>query len=179
MARKVKSFNSNEYEKELRTLEIKLSAYNSVLYHCSQIKEGLSSIEEVEKYLNTKTKFVNPRVSADAMGVLSLYETIEQLTASFSGLNMTAIIEDTSKNKPYKIFKIDNAFREYLRDKHTTYYTAEQSRQIERLEGVLEGLNSLETPYKTAIAYNRLNNAWEWVKQHTDNTIRENSRVLR
>jgi hypothetical protein len=175
-----RNFNKNQYDKEIRELDIKVSAYNSYLSKCYEIKEGLESREAVEKYLNGKTKFVNPRISADAMGVLSIYEDIVQLEGIIEGINHSALIENTKGNNKPKSYKIDPSFREHLRKVHTVFYTAEQTKQLNALESLLEGLNSLDIPFKESVLYNSREKVWLWAKQHTDNSlVQERVRSIR
>ena len=87
MAKRVKSFQKDRYDREIRELDNRLNAYNSYLQCLSEIKEGASTLDEVEAYLNKKTGFVNPRMSADAMGVLTPYEKAVDFEALFIGIN--------------------------------------------------------------------------------------------
>lgn len=172
MARRVKHFNNHSFDKDLRNLEIKMAAYNSYIYNCSQIKEGASSLDEVEKYLNQKTGFVNPRMSADAMGVLEPYTKAVELENNFMGIDMSALEESTTKSGR-KIYKIRTDYIDLLKDRHTTYYTSEQSKSIDALEKAIKSLNQLETPFKSALMYNNREQEWVWSKQHTDNSLIE------
>ena len=171
MARRVRYFKNTEFDKELRTLEIKMSAYNSYIYYCDLIKKGAISIDEVEKYLNQKTGFVNPRMSADAMGVLDAYSKAVELENNFTGIDMTAL--DASINKSGRmIYKIKPSYIDLLKEKHTVYYSAEQSKSIEILEKAVGMLNELDSPFKSALGYNTRDGRWVWHKQHTDNNLR-------
>lgn len=170
MALREKYFKKHEYEKAVRELEIKTSAYNSYLLFCGKIKEGAETLEEVESYLNGKTGFVNPRMSADAMGVLDEYEKLVQLEATFMGLNK-AVLSESKKGKWSVSYEVSKEHIESLRDDYTVYYTAEQSKQIDALEKTLKSLNQLDVPFKSAVLYNRRDNEWVWAKQHTDNYL--------
>jgi hypothetical protein len=165
-------FRKQEFERAVRELEIKTSAYNSYLLFCGKIKEGAETIEAVEEYLNGKTGFVNPRMSADAMGVLEDYEKIVQLEATFMGLNK-AVLSESKKGKWSKVYQVSEEHIESLKEAYTVYYTAEQSKQINALEKTLKGLNELDVPFKSALIYNRRDSEWVWAKQHTDNNLQE------
>jgi hypothetical protein len=115
MERRERSYNAKEFDRVLRELEIKVSAYNSYLHFCGTIKEGAESLEDVEKYLNEKTGFVNARVSADAMGVLDVYEKIVQLENTFLGLNK-AILSESKRGKFNKTYEISKEHIESLRE---------------------------------------------------------------
>jgi hypothetical protein len=175
MPRIVKQFHSDRYEKELRAVEIKLSAYNSYLYYCHQVNEGLESIDEVEVYLNAKTKFVNPRMSADAMGVLDIYQKIVELSNLWLGLD-TSAIEEAQTKKPYKVYKIREDFKELIKSRYTDLYSIEESKQIQALEKALEGINKLDLPFRKAIVFHNREHTWSWAKQFTDNAIGERRR---
>jgi hypothetical protein len=178
MPRKVKSFDKTGRDRELGELDNRLSAYNSLLHHLSQIKEGATTLDEVEAFLNAKTGFVNPRVSADAMGVLEPYSKAIDLSNLIEGLNHTALVERKT-SKPYKVYAIDPKYKALVEEKYTTYYTAEQSKQIEALEKAIDAINKLDTPFKEALNYNRRDKTWIWAKQHTNNTISEIDRFKR
>lgn len=170
MERRERSYNAKEFDRVLRELEIKVSAYNSYLHFCGTIKEGAESLEDVEKYLNEKTGFVNARVSADAMGVLDVYEKIVQLENTFLGLNK-AILSESKRGKFNSTYEISNDHIESLREQYRTYYSIPETKQLNELDKAIKMLNALDIPFKQAMAYNRLDNKWVWVKQHTDNTL--------
>lgn len=170
MERRERSYNAKEFERVLSELEIKVSAYNSYLHFCASIKEGAESLEDVERYLNEKTGFVNARVSADAMGVLDVYEKIVQLENTFLGLNK-AILSESKKGKHSKTYQISKDHIESLREQYKTYYSIQETKQLNELDKALNLLNALDAPYKQAMAYNRSDQKWVWVKQYTDNNI--------
>lgn len=170
MERRERSYNAKEFDRVLRELEIKVSAYNSYLHFCGTIKEGAESLEDVEKYLNEKTGFVNARVSADAMGVLDVYEKIVQLENTFLGLNK-AILSESKRGEFNRTYEISKDHIESLREQYRTYYSIPETKQLNELDKALKMLNALDIPFKQAMAYNRLDNKWVWVKQHTDNTL--------
>lgn len=170
MKRRERSYNRAEFDRALRELEIKVSAYNSYLHFCGTIKQGAESIEEVEKYLNEKTGFVNARVSADAMGVLDVYEKIVQLENTFLGLN-TAILSVSKSGKNSKRYEISKEHIESLKEHYTTYYSVPETKQLDELDKAIKILNGLDVPFKQAMAYDRREQRWAWIKQHTDNTL--------
>lgn len=171
MAKRIKSFNKERYDREIRELDNRLNAYNSYLQCLSEIKEGASTLDEVEAYLNKKTGFVNPRMSADAMGVLAPYQKAVDFEALFTGINYTAL-DEVATTKPYKQYKIAPAYREMLSKTHTDYYTPEQGKQIDALEKALESLNRLTYPFVESVIYNSRDRSWHWSKQYTDANLR-------
>jgi hypothetical protein len=170
MERRERSYNGKELDRVLRELEIKVSAYNSYLHHCGTIKQGAETIEAVDQYLNEKTGFVNARLSADALGLLDVYEKIVQLENTFLGLN-TAILSASKKGKHSKIYQVSDEHIESLKQHYTTYYSVPETSQLNDLDKAIKILNALDVAFKSAIAYNRLTNEWVWAKQHTDNTL--------
>jgi hypothetical protein len=171
MAKRVKSFQKDRYDREIRELDNRLNAYNSYLQCLSEIKEGASTLDEVEAYLNKKTGFVNPRMSADAMGVLTPYEKAVDFEALFIGINYSAL-DEVNTSKPYKQFKIAPAYRDMLSKTHTVYYTPEESKQIDSLEKALDVLNKLTYPFVESVIYNSREKTWLWSKQYTDANLR-------
>lgn len=170
MERRERSYNAKEFDRVLRELEIKVSAYNSYLHFCGTIKEGAESLKDVESYLNEKTGFVNARLSADALGLLDVYEKIVQLENTFLGLN-TAILSASKRGKNSKQYEVSKEHIESLRERYRTYYSVPETTQLTDMDKALKILNSLDVPFKQALIYNRLEGRWIWAKQHTDNTL--------
>ena len=104
------------------------------------------------------------------MGVLDVYEKIVQLENTFLGLNK-AILSESKRGKFNKTYEISKDHIESLREQYKTYYSIPETKQLNELDKALKLLNALDVPFKQAMAYNRLDNKWVWVKQHTDNTL--------
>ena len=173
---KIKYYNSHEYEREVRILENKLSAYNKFLDKINELKPGAMTIEEVQKYLNGKTKFVNPLLSADAMGVKDLYNEAIDLESVWIGLNLNVLEKVSGEMTPAR-FKISGRYLDEVKEKHTTYYTPTQEKQIDSIEQAIEILNKLDLPYRASLAYHPTQQKWMWAKQHTDNNIAMNKPI--
>ena len=118
--------------------------------HAKELKEawlsfpGCSSISEVESYLNTKTKFVNTKLSATALGLEREYETIRLYAEE---IPLHAYTEDFSD--------IDPEFKQRQREKFTEYWSEEDSQQIQKIENKVKDFNSLPTALRRALFIDR------------------------
>jgi len=167
---RVRYFDNRAFDKDVSILENKVHAYNEYISKLNEIKKGASTTEEIQKHLNAKTKFVNPMLSADAMGVKDLYQSIIDLESLWFGMNLN-VLEKVSGDVLPARFKISTKYLDELREQHTRYYSPHQEKQIDNLESAVKILNKLEMPYRASLIYNSRENNWVWAKQHTDNNI--------
>jgi len=165
-----KYFNRHQYDKELTLLENKLQSYNLFLSKANEIKKGATTLEDVQKYLNGKTKFVNSTLSADALGLKEEYLELLNLESLWVGLNLNALDKVSGDVLPER-YKTNSKYLDELKEQHTVYYTPFQEKQIDTIEKALAILNKLELPFRESFAYNRMDKTWHWTKQHTDNNL--------
>lgn len=173
---KVKHFDRHGYEREVRILENKTSAYNKFLAKVNEIKKGSTTIEEIQKYLNGKTKFVNPLLSADAMGVKDKYDEAVDLESVWLGLNLNALKKISGDTFPAR-YEINEKYLNEVKERFTVYYSPVQEKQIDGIEKAVELLNKLEMPFRASLVYHPTQQKWMWSKQHTDNNLAMNKPI--
>lgn len=157
-----KDFNRKKYLDEVKVLESKVKALNEFMYIADRLSKGARNMQDLEKYVNGSTGFVNPQLSANALGILDEFNRCIELEAVWSGVNFDALDLDGLK------YTISLSYLKDLEDLHRVYYEADQAKQIGIVMKVTEMLNDLDLPYRASLNYHPTLQTWRWAKQHTD-----------
>jgi hypothetical protein len=143
MKKEIKHFAEADYNKVIANLKASLPKAQE-LKKLIQVFEGLTSVEAIDEMLNTKTGFKNAEFSADALNLKADYLRLKELVriVDLSNYNdsLTTIAKDVQAG---------------IKEKHTKYYTVEQSKAIAKVEKILKQLNELGVPERRSIAINR------------------------
>ena len=102
------------------------------------------TLEAVEEYLNTKTGFVNARLSASALGLEEEYEIINTY---YGKIQLSAYNSDFSDLK--------EEFKKQQLEKCTEYWSAKDSKEIGKLEEMLKDINDLPTAQRHSLIIDR------------------------
>lgn len=144
MISRVKYFNEQGYNKKVQ--EYLRDIPKSKLKKESLISfSGLNTIEEIEQYLNTTTGFVNPNLSADALGLKDQYQTI----VATGNVDLNLYNEDLTDLTP--------SFKDELREQFTTYWSDKEYKELKRVDKLVNELNKLGIASKKSILLNRTN----------------------
>ncbi len=143
MKKEVKYFAEADYNKVIANLQASLPKAKE-LKKLMEIFNGLPNLEAIDKMFYGKTGFKNAEFSADALGVKADYLRLKELArvVDLSNYNdsLTAIAKDVQAD---------------VREKHTKYYTVEQSKAIAKVEKILKQLNELDAFERSSISINR------------------------
>ena len=169
--KKLKYFQKEKFQHEVRVLESKLKAYNEFLKIADRLSPGAKSMDDLVKFVNGSTGFVNPRMSANALGIFDEFNRCIELEAIWTGINYSAL-EPDGKNQ----FKIKPEHLERLEELYRVYYEDDQAKQINSLEKAIAMLNKLEMPYRGSLSYHPTQQFYFWNKTHTDSNMRRYSK---
>ena len=143
MKKEVKYFAEADYNKVIANLQASLPQAQE-LKKLMEVFDGLTSLDAINEMLNNKTGFKNAEFSADALNLKADYLRFKELVriVDLSNYNdsLTAINKDVQAD---------------VKEKHTKYYTVEQSKAIAKVEKILKQLNELGVPERRSIAINR------------------------
>lgn len=167
MKKRIKSFQKEKFNHEVRVLESKLKAYNEFLKIADRLSPGAKSMDDLVKFVTGSTGFPNPRMSADALGILDEFNRCIELEAVWTGINYSALEPDGDNQ-----FKIKEDHFKSLEELYRVYYEPDQAKQINVIEKAIEMLNKLDMPYRASLGWHATQQYWIWQKQHTDNNLR-------
>ena len=143
MKREIRHFNKTDYNKVIANLQASLPKAQE-LKKLTEVFDGLTNVEAINDILNNKTGFKNAEFSADALGVKADYLRLKEL----------ARIVDLG-NYNDSLTKVADEVQASVKEKHTQYYTADQSKAIKKVEKILKQLNELDIPERRSISINR------------------------
>lgn len=146
----------NNRENKLRVHNFDTISYNDKLlranndliearHYVSALKtfDGCNNIEDVEKQLLKKTGFKNTRMSSQLLDVEHNYIIVKN-----------NIIEDfTVFNEDYT--ELSNAFIDGLKESCTTYYTAEETKDLDNIDKIITALNKLRSQFRGSLETHR------------------------
>ena len=141
--KKVKHFNGSKYNEQLE-------AAFSNRTEAKELHEALKSfpdcdgMEQIEKFLNEKTGFVNVQMSASAMGLEKEYKSITDYLG----------IIDLSKYKE-NFTKLTDDYIDDLREENTIYWSEADANIIDKVNKNLNIINDLNI--KAGFGFNNLN----------------------
>ena len=144
MKKEIRHFAEADYNKVIANLQASLPKAQELKKLSMRFFNDLTDLEAIDNFLNAKTNFKNAEFSADALGVKPDYLRLKELfrIVDLSNYNdsLTAINKDVQAD---------------VKEKHTKYYTEEQSKAIAKVEKILKQLNELGVLERSSIAINR------------------------
>ena len=141
--KKVKHFNTSKYNEQFE------AAFSNRI-EAKELDEALKSfpdcdgMEQIEKFLNKKTGFVNVQMSAAAMGLEKEYKSVTDYLG----------IIDLSKYKE-NFTKLTDAYVDGLREANTIYWSEADANIIDKVNKNLKIINDLNI--KAGFGFNNLN----------------------
>lgn len=141
--KKVKHFNSAKYNEQF-------AAAFSNRIEAKELNKALKSfpdcegMEQIEKFLNKKTGFVNVQMSASAMGLEKEYKTVT---------NYLGIID--LKNYKENFTKLTDDYVDGLREENTIYWSDADAIIIDKVNKNLKAINDMNI--KAGFGFNNLN----------------------
>lgn len=145
MGQKIKSFNEHLFNVECSELLKKVKEvriYNDALSEF----EGMKNLEQINEYLQEKTKWTNHLMSASTMGLEKEYEIIQTLEGKINIDDYTPDLTDLTPECKTRI-----------KEKHIKYWTEAEVKQISEAEAAIEKVNKLPIGIRAAISTNRSN----------------------
>ena len=160
MSNRIKFYNSAEHSKKIDILINQKDAAKK-LSEAKIAFAGYETPDKIEEYLNSKTGFVNTRLSASALGLEDQYNTICKY---INEIDLTVYLEDFSDLTP--------AYKEELKERYITYFTDSENKEIDKIEKILKSLNALSLSSRKALQLNFSNyeyslslSRWNTLKQ--------------
>jgi translation elongation factor EF-G len=137
----VLNFNQVGFETELQTKKTQIEIYNKLL-NCiesiTSIRE-LKSLDEIDTFIKEKTGFANVQMSASLLAIEAEYKYIAE---NVNKLDLSDFL--IANNKSSIELKTDVV--EALKEKYTTYLTADKEAIYKKLNSAIKLLNELH-PY--------------------------------
>mgnify|MGYP003123156161 CR=1 FL=1 len=141
--KKVKHFNSTKYNEQF-------AAAFSNRIEAKELNKALKSfpdcegMEQIEKFLNKKTGFVNVQMSASAMGLENEYKSVT---------DYLGVID--LKNYKENFTKLTNEFVDGLREENTIYWSEADAKLIDKVNKNLKTINDMDI--RAGFGFNNLN----------------------
>ena len=142
---RIKSFNNEAYMRDLRQGS-KDATDAKTLDRCIKSLNGLNSLELIEEFLTTQTGFKNVRMSADSLELLEEYETFKNLSGT---IDLWDFDEEFLDYTP--------EYKNLLKEKHTIYWSKEETKIIENTTDLLDKINNLPKILRLSILENPRN----------------------
>lgn len=140
--RKVKSYKDHNHKVKLDELNKELKVYREFIAGLKKIDNSLTSISDLDNYLNHKTKFVNGGLSALALGLQKEYDTLTNLSERCSSIDAKNLTKD---------LEFKQSYLKDLKDSFTTYFTDEELQAREILDRLMKEYNALSPQYRYLI----------------------------
>ena len=160
MSNRIKFYNSKDHSQKIDILINQKDAAKK-LSEARIAFAGYETLEEIEEYLNSKTGFVNTRLSAEAFGLENQYSTICKY---INEIDLNIYLDDFSDLTP--------AYKEELKERYITYFTDLENKEIDKIEKILKSLNALSLSSRKALQLNFSNyeyslslSRWNTLKQ--------------
>ena len=137
----VLNFNQVAFETELQTKKTQIEIYNQLLKcieSITSIKE-LKSLDEIDTFIKEKTGFANVQMSASLLGIEAEYKFISE---NVNKLDLSDFLIANDKSS----IELKSDVIEALKEKHTTYLTADKEAIYKKLNSAIKLLNELH-PY--------------------------------
>ena len=142
MSNRIKFYNSKDHTQKIDFLINEIDSAKK-LSEAKIAFAGYDTLEEIEDYLNSKTGFVNTRLSASALGLEDQYNTICKY---INDVDLNIYLDDFSDLKP--------SYKEELKERYITYFTDSENKEIDKVEKILKSLNALSLSSRKALQMN-------------------------
>ena len=127
--KRIKDFNNFGFQAKLRE-GTETSSKAKALSGVINAFDGLDSLTIINKYISDKTGFANLKMGADSLNLLEEYKTFKSLEGTINLSNYNEELTDWSAN-----------YKEELREFFTTYWSLEESKEIDDVTKILAKLN--------------------------------------
>ena len=102
--------------------------------------DNLSKLEYINSHLTRETGIKNPTMAADSLELLSDYETFKRLSGTI----------DLSKyNKDFTDYTTE--YKAELRESYSLWWSEDETKKIEKISKLLEGINKEEHIFRISI----------------------------
>lgn len=147
----VLSVNQRNIEIEINNLNQQISTIKKLSECFEKIvgKKEISTLEAVNEAIKLKSGFVHVESSATLLGLLSELQYIEQ------NLN-TIDLSNFNISNDYSTIEVKKEVLEAIREAHTTYLSAENTKIYNQLQKAIDVLNLVDMKYYKAIKQNYL-----------------------
>jgi len=142
MDKRIQNFNAHLFE-------VACEEARQTLPKAKQLKLGLNlfkggTLDEINTYLNEKTGWSNPTMSASAEGLEDEYNFV---------INNIGAVDYNDYNDDLTDLSFDYILK--LREKHTTYHSEDETELLEKMDVVMEKLNALSPQIRSSIWQSR------------------------
>lgn len=144
--KEVRSFNDHAYNVRLEQLTKQLKAYQELISLVRSLNEDCDNVNELFDHINTKTGFLNSRMSFDALNLSAEYRLILDLQTASKEIKPT----DLTNTLEFK-----QSFLNKLKEDFTTYWTAEQQKAIRAIDKVINECNKLPIQHRKLLGFDR------------------------
>ena len=129
MKQRIKNFNTHGYQAKLRE-GTETSSKAKALSGAINAFNGLEDLTIINKFISDKTGFANLKMGADSLNLLEEYKTFKSLEGTIILSNYNEDLTDWSAN-----------YKEELREFFTTYWSDQDSKDIDDVTKILDKLN--------------------------------------
>lgn len=145
--KEIKHFQSHEASVEIAELKIqakKLLAIKNLVQELTGNKT-IKSLAELQFWIQIETKFDSPRFGADSMDILDGYQNVVKLDSE-----VTITAEQVTP-----MYDLKPAFIEAIKEKYTTYFTAQELKERKTFRRISKEFNSLPVELRQGAVVNR------------------------
>ncbi len=133
-------------------IDVDLKKLSKVIPLVMELKDLLNnfevkSIKDFENKINTQTKFVSARLSAEALGYSDEFVRMQQLEKE---IDDRLTIQDINANGELKA-----SLKNKIRDRHTIYYSSEEVKLLEKLDKIIADYNQIYDVARQHIGFGR------------------------
>ena len=137
--RRLRSFDDANFKKQVEAIKKELP--NAMKLKKSLVAfAGCNNLDEINEYLNGKTGFLNPTMSASAMGLDMQYfivtSYIDKIDFSLYNKSLTDVAPDVIKR---------------LREENSTYYSEEETKLFNKIEKITKSLNEMPVTLRQSV----------------------------
>lgn len=129
MKQRIKNFNTHGFNAKLRE-GTETSSKAKALSGAINAFNGLEDLTIINKFISDKTGFANLKMGADSLNLLEEYTTFKTLEGTINLSNYNEDLTDWSAN-----------YKEELREFFTTYWSDQDSKDIDDVTKILDKLN--------------------------------------
>jgi len=142
MNKRIQNFNNHLFEVECEEARKEITKAHKLKLGLEMFKGG--TLDEINSFLNEKTGWSNPTMSASAEGLEDEYNFV---------INNIGEVDFRNYNEDVTDLSFDYILK--LREKHTTYHSEDETELLEKMDVVMEKLNALSPQIRSSIWQSR------------------------
>ena len=142
MNKRIQNFNNHLFEVECEEARKEITKAHKLKLGLEMFKGG--TLDEINSFLNEKTGWSNPTMSASAEGLESEYNFV---------INNIGEVDFRNYNEDVTDLSFDYILE--LREKHTNYYSEDDTDILEEMDVVIKKLNLLSPSLRSSIWQDR------------------------